>query len=170
MHTPSAERHAVLQRYMDGPPLLEQTLKGLPPDDLDRPPANNGWTIRQIVHHIADGDDIWKTCIRIGLGNEQAEFSLAWYWTLTQTEWAEYWAYASRSLKESLDLLKANRNHVHQLLLKKPEGWSRSVAIRDSKGVLERVTVGFVVEMQADHLFHHVNRIVEIHNQAGGTE
>jgi hypothetical protein len=72
-------------------------------------------------------------------------------------------------LKESLDLLKANRNHVHQLLLKKPEGWSRSVAIRDSKGVLERVTLGFVVEMQADHLFHHLNRIVEIHNQAGGT-
>jgi len=43
---------------------------------------------RQIVHHIADGDDLWKTYIKIALGNEQAEFTLAWYLAFPQTEWA----------------------------------------------------------------------------------
>jgi hypothetical protein len=49
----------------------------------------------------------------------------------------------------------------------KPEAWSRSVAVRDSKGQLERVTVGFVVEMQADHLVYHVKRILEIQKEGG---
>ena len=168
-YTPSAKRDTVLALYMEGPTLLEQTLAGLRPNDLDRPPVDGGWTIRQIVHHIVDGDDIWKTCIKIALGNEEAEFTLGWYWTLTQKEWAERWAYARRSLEESLALLKTNRNHIHQLLVKVPEGWSRSVAVRDSKGLLERVTVGFVVEMQADHLLHHVNRMLEIQKQSDGT-
>lgn len=30
---------------------------------LDAMPSGGGWTIRQIVHHIVDGDDIWKLCI-----------------------------------------------------------------------------------------------------------
>ena len=86
VYTPSAELDTVLARYMDGPPLLKRTLDGLCPNDLDKPPVNGGWTIRQIVHHVADGDDIWKTCIRIALGNEEAEFTLGWYWSLTPWE------------------------------------------------------------------------------------
>ena len=169
VHTPSGAHESTLRRYVDGPALLENTLSELQLTDLDKPPADGGWTIRQIVHHIVDGDDIWKTCIKIALGNDQAEFTLSWYWSRTQEDWAERWAYSSRSLEESLALLKAIRNHVCQLLTMRPDGWTRSAVVRDSKGTLERVTVGFVVEMQADHLMHHVNRILDIHKQGGGT-
>lgn len=33
---------------------LEQALAALPPSGLDRPYREGGWTVRQVVHHLAD--------------------------------------------------------------------------------------------------------------------
>jgi uncharacterized damage-inducible protein DinB len=153
---------------MEGSALLERTLSGIQDSDLDAPPSQGGWTIRQIVHHIVDGDDLWKTCVKVALGNEQAEFSLEWYWALPQDVWAGRWAYAHRSLEVSLALLKANRGHVLQLLEQVPDGWNRSVEFRKSNGETKRLPVGAVVEMQADHVMHHVKQIRAIRRERSG--
>ncbi len=164
---PPENRDAVLTRYREGPTLLERAIAGLQDVDLDARPSQGSWTIRQIVHHIVDGDDIWKTCIKMAIGNEQAEFALAWYWALPQDIWADRWAYKERSLDVSMALLRANRGHILQLLEHAPDGWSKSVSVRKPDGEIERVPVGFVVEMQADHVLHHVNRIRSIRQERG---
>ncbi len=162
------DQDSVLARYMEGPALLERALAGLQDAELDTAPSQGGWTIRQIVHHIVDGDDVWKTCIKVALGNEQAEFALEWYWALPQETWANRWAYAQRSLDVSLALLKANRDHILQLLERVPDAWNRSVGFRKSNGEIERMPVGAIVEMQADHVVHHVKRIHAIRRESSG--
>jgi uncharacterized damage-inducible protein DinB len=164
---PADGRDAVLALYAKGPAMLERALADLQDADLDAPPSEGGWTVRQIVHHIADGDDLWQSCIKAALGNEQGEFTLEWYWALPQEVWTDRWAYAHRSLDVSVDLLKANRAHVLQLLDQVQDGWSRSIAIRKPDGQTERLQVSAVVEMQADHLVHHVNRILAIRRERG---
>lgn len=153
------DREAAISRYRNGPLILEQVLTGLRDTDLDLKPSGGGWSIRQIVHHIVDGDDIWKLCIKMAIGNQQAEFSLGWYWSLTQETWADRWAYGSRSIGASLSLLKASRRHVLQLLESVPEAWNRAVSLRTPEGEIERVPVGYVIGMQGDHLMHHVEKI-----------
>lgn len=164
---PPEDREVVVSRFREGPTLLEQAVDGLQDADLDARPSAGGWSVRQIVHHIADGDDIWKMCIKMAIGNEQAEFNLKWYWSLTQDTWADRWTYCRRSIAESLSLLKANREHVVQLLESVPDAWCRSVAVPGPGGEIERVSVGFVVRMQADHLLHHVERIRAILRERG---
>ncbi len=160
-----ADRDAVLARYKEGPALLARALAGLKDAELDATPAKGGWTIRQIAHHIVDGDDLWKTCIKMALGNEQAEFALGWYWAQPQDVWVERWAYASRPLDESLALLRANRAHVLQLLEHVPDAWRRSVRLVRSDGQAERLPVGAVVAMHADHVAHHLDRILAIRRE-----
>jgi uncharacterized damage-inducible protein DinB len=157
-----ADKDSVITRYMEGTKLLEGALSGLKETDLDTAPTKGGWTIRQIVHHIVDGDDIWKACIKQALGNEQTEFSLDWYRTLPQETWAERWAYAQRPIEESLALLKAIRDHVIQLIEHVPDGWNRAVAFRNQDDKTETVPVGFVIEMQANHVMHHLQQIKTI--------
>jgi hypothetical protein len=106
----------ILAQYADGPTLLEQTLSGLTETDLDLTLSADSWSIRQIVHHIVDGDDIWKTCIKTALGNSDALFSLQWYTVKSQMEWSESWAYPCRGLTTSLELYRANRRHIVDLL------------------------------------------------------
>lgn len=164
---PTGDKDTIHAQYADGPVQLEKVLLGLSEPDLDWAPAAGGWSIREIVHHIADGDDIWKFCIKMALGNDQAEFHLEWYWTFPQTHWASSWNYTNRSINTSLDLLKATRAHILSLLEWKPEGWERSVALREPDGKITSVSVGFVVEMQADHVFHHIKRILAIREEHG---
>jgi uncharacterized damage-inducible protein DinB len=165
----AAESQAsVVAGYAEGPAQLEQAIAGLQDADLDAPPVQGGWTIRQIVHHIADGDDLWKAGIKAALGNEEGEFTLEWYWTVPQDLWASRWAYAARPIDVSLALFKATRAHVIQLLTHVPDAWSRSITVRKPSGETARLTVGAVVEMQTDHLQHHVRRILAIRTERSG--
>lgn len=106
--------------------------------------------------------------IKIALGNEQAEFSLKWYLALPQTEWANRWSYDKRLIDVSLTLFKAIRGHILQLLDYAPDGWNKSAQFRNSSGEIEAVPVGFVIQMQADHVVHHAKRILEIHKEIYG--
>ncbi len=81
----------VLCRYAEGPARLEAALAGLTEAQLDLTLAAGGWSIRQIAHHVVDGDDLWKTPIKAALGCPSEPFSLLWYWDHPQDEWAERW-------------------------------------------------------------------------------
>lgn len=155
----------ILEMFRKGPAILDEALEGLSDKELDYIPTGGGWSIRQIVHHLTDGDDIWKYCIKMALGNEQSEFSLNWYKVFPQTEWADKWNYEKRPLDASLTLLKANRDHIIQLLEYASDGWSKSAGFRNREGEIERIPAGFIVEMQAQHIVHHVKRIKEIRKE-----
>jgi hypothetical protein len=114
------------------------------------------------VHHVADGDDLWKLGIRMALGNSGAEFSLAWYQDQSQEVWADRWAYVSRPVGPSLSLLRSGRAHVLQLLEHVPEAWHRAVLFRNRDGTTERLPVGFVIGMEADHLLRHLKKILDL--------
>ncbi len=153
------DRDLAISRFREGPRLLEHTVGGMRDCELDFKPSGGGWSIRQIVHHILDGDDIWKMGIKMALGNEQDEFSLGWYSCQSQEDWANRWAYDQRSIGASLSLLKAIREHVLQLLASVPGAWDRVLVVRTQQEKTEQVPVGFIIQMQADHLFHHLERI-----------
>jgi hypothetical protein len=157
----------ILARYADGPAQLQAALADLSETALDAAPDTGDWTIRQIVHHIVDGDDIWKTFIKIALGNSEATFDLQWYWDIPQTVWAESWAYARREIEPSLALFHANRRHIVQLVQEIPKAWDRSLIIKWPHGDLQQVTVGWVIEMQSRHVTGHVEDIRRIRDAHG---
>lgn len=157
MNNKNIDRTELLNAYSNGPARLEQTLKSLTTGQLDRSLLADTWTIRQIAHHIVDGDDIWKTCIKIALGNPGGEFSLQWYWDRPQMEWADQWQYKTRSLETSLALFRANREHIVELLHLFPDCWERSVRIHWPGNTGEdRISIEGVVKMHTNHLEGHL--------------
>ena len=166
---PPKDQDKILELFKQGPGILENALTGLSSVELDYVPSSGGWSIRQIVHHVVDGDDIWKIGVKTALGGEQSEFSLKWYTALPQIEWAKRWSYEKRPIDLSLTLFSAIRNHILQLLEYAPGGWTKSVKFRNPNGEIEIVPVGFVIQMQADHVEHHVKRIMEIRKEISST-
>jgi hypothetical protein len=148
-----------LALYADGPAQLEAVLMGLTESDLNLALTSDSWTIRQIVHHLADGDDIWKTCIKAALGNSEGLFNLQWYLDKPQTEWAENWKHANRRIELSLALLRANRQHIVELVQQTPDAWEKSIRLKRPDREEERITIGDVLEMQARHVVGHINDI-----------
>ena len=159
MTTEAESPKTILARYADGPAQLEAALKDLTESDLDLALDGDSWSIRQIVHHLADGDDLWKMCVKAALGNSEGLFTLQWYWDRPQMEWAENWKYAGRGIRSSLALLCANRQHIMELMQQIPNAWEKSIRLRPPNGQEERVTVGEVLEMQANHIVGHIHDI-----------
>ena len=158
---------AILALYADGPAQLTDVLRGFTESELNLALTTGSWTIRQIVHHIVDGDDLWKTCIKAALGNSEGLFSLQWYWDKPQTEWAENWLYADRSLEPSLALLRANRCHIEELVRRTPNAWDKSIRLKWPDTEEERITIGEVLAMQARHIIGHINDIQMIRQAHG---
>jgi hypothetical protein len=51
----SEERARLIKQYRDGYRVVTEALKGIGEDELDRS-ADDGWTPRQIAHHLADSE------------------------------------------------------------------------------------------------------------------
>ncbi len=145
----------LLEQYADGPARLEAALSGLAESELDLSLANDAWSIRQIVHHLADGDDLWKMCIKAALGNSDGPFTLQWYWDKPQMEWSASWRYASRSVESSLTLLDANRHHIVELLESVPDALEKSIRLQPPHGNEVHIKVREVLEMQVRHMTGH---------------
>jgi uncharacterized damage-inducible protein DinB len=155
----SHDPETIIARYAEGPTQLKAAIAGLSESELDVAHSADTWTIRQIVHHIADGDDIWKIAIKAALGNSSGAFSLSWYWDKPQDEWVESWHYAGRTIELSLALFDANRRHIVQLLQHIPDAWGRHIFIRWPDGENVQTTVVYIVGMQANHVSDHINDI-----------
>ncbi len=160
----------ILAFYASGPDQLDAAIAGLSPIGLDAALSSDSWSIRQIVHHVVDGDDLWKMFIKQALGNPGSEFTLGWYWDMEQITWGLRWAYAERAVEPSLALLRANRRHIVQLLEHRPAAWDNCLLVRWPRGESQReaqqVSVAWVVELQARHLVGHaddIHRIREAH-------
>lgn len=157
----------LLARYADGPAQLEAAVAGLTGAELDVARRPDTWTVRQIVHHVVDSDALWETCIKAALRNSQDVFSLQWYWNIPQAKWIEIWDYASRPIEPSLARFRANRCHTAQLLRRIPGAWERSILVKWPHRPEEPVTIGDVVETQANHAMGHIKEIRRIRQTHG---
>ena len=160
----------VLSKFQAAPSELEALLSDVPPSRLELKAHPGGWSIAEVVHHITDGDDLWKACILAGLGDAVPVFSLEWYWSLPQDKWSERWHYSSRAIADSLAMFRANRSITATMLARTPRWWAREVTIKSSNGGLETETILDVVESQADHAMQHVEEIRKSLAPAPGDE
>ena len=152
----------IIDRFAECPDRLEEVLQGLTESELDLAEVSGSWTIRQHVHHIADGDDLWRTCIKRALGNPNGVFQLDWYIQIPQDGWAEAWHYAERDIQPSMELLRANRKHVVQLLRVIPGALDMPLTVGARDGSEEHARVRDVVEMQTRHVHEHIADIQKI--------
>ena len=153
----------LIANYGSCPSQLEAAILGLSERNLDIGKSTEDWTIRETIHHIADGDDMWKLFIKRAIGNPNGEYAFDWYWQVPQDEWAKRWSYKERSIEPSLALFRANRSHIVQLLRHTPGALEKSLRVRwPTKLGEQEVKVALVVEGQTQHALAHIAEIRDI--------
>jgi catechol 2,3-dioxygenase-like lactoylglutathione lyase family enzyme len=146
----------MLARYARGPDDVEAALAGLSDTDLDLKRAPGEWTIRQIVHHLVDGDTL-QLLPRAKMALTEPGRSVA-----TDAWDQDVWAttlYARLPIAPALALLRATRRYVVQLVGLYPDTWERSVAIRRQEGEGRQITIGEMIGGLAQHTYEHIDEI-----------
>lgn len=161
MQTDTFESEELIKQYANGVTHLREAIAALSDTELDMALDEHHWTIRQIVHHVVDGDELWKTCIKAAFGSNEP-FTMNWYWNVSQDSWVELWQYAKRDVEPSLALLQINRERIIQLLRVIPNALEQEITVRWPDEGEQKGTVHDVIKMQVNHVAEHIAEIYAI--------
>lgn len=154
-----AERAARIARLAAQPAALRQQVEGLSDAQLDTPYRPGGWTVRQLVHHVADSHI--NAYLRVKLALTEDTPTIKPY---DQDAWVQLGDITAVHPSVSLSLFDA----VHQRLLAvlhaaRPEDFGRKL-IHPENGPM---TVDDVVNMYAWHGDHHVAHVRGVRERMG---
>lgn len=137
---------------------LRQALAELPPDRLDTPYREGGWTARQVVHHLADSHLNAYTRIKLALTEDTPAIK-----TYEEQLWAELPDGRTGDPEPSLAMLDGIHRRLTILLeTLTPEQFARTA----THPQLGQVSVDFLVQMYAWHCRHHLAHIRSVSQAA----
>ena len=118
----AAERLEKIARIESLPSILEAAVRGLTDSQLDTPYREGGWTVRQVVHHLADSH--MNAFVRVKLIVTENNPLLKPY---NQDHWAATIDGRTLPLQSSLLILKGLHERWVTLLKSLPDdAWSRT--------------------------------------------
>lgn len=145
---------AILELYRTGPAHLQAALAGLTEADLALPRAPGKWTIRQIVHHIADSDVGTFHVLRMAMAESGR--------TVNPNLWdpdgvAIGLDYANRPIEPAVALFAAAREWVLSAVAHLPGALDRYVVWPSGY----RSVVREMLQQVGGHAMHHILQIRE---------
>jgi hypothetical protein len=145
-----AERQALIARYVDGPRVVEEALARIGEQSLDQRAAD-GWTAREIVHHLADSEMTSAIRLRRLIAEERPQ--IVGY---DEPEYARR-LYYDRPIETSIAAFKAARASTATILERLTEDeWQREGTHSESG----RYTVEDWLRIYAAHAHDHAAQIL----------
>jgi len=137
------------------PQELELAIQNLDEAQLQTPYREGGWTVQQLVHHIADSHI--NAYVRFKLGLTENNPSIKPY---EEKEWANLNDVNTVPINVSITMLHAlHRRWVATLKALSDEQWQRTVFHPEQK---KEMTLWFLLGMYAWHGKHHVKHITAL--------
>jgi len=153
------ERRQKIERIRALPAALENAVRGLTDAQLDTPYRDGGWTVRQVVHHLADSH--LNAFVRMKLILTEEKPAIKPY---DQNAWALLPDTIQMPIGVSLEILRGLHDRWTLLMENVPEGsWSRT-AFHPERG---DVTLEGQLNTYAGHGDKHVEHIANLRRSRG---
>ena len=153
------ERARLLDQIEEAPAKLRAAVRGLSEQQLDTPYRPDGWTVRQVLHHVPDSH--MNAFIRFKLALTEDEPTIKPY---QEDRWAELGEARSAPIEVSLALLEAlHKRWVLMLHSIKNDDWKRSFRHPE----LGLVSLERNLALYAWHGKHHVAHITSLRTRMG---
>jgi len=142
------------------PQQLRATLSGWTDAQLDTPYRPEGWTVRQVTHHLADSHLNAYTRIRLALTEDVPTIK-----PYEEKHWAELPDAKEAPVEWSLQLLEATHARWVMLLRRlEEEQWLREFLHPD---LTRPLRVDTVLALYAWHSLHHLSHIQSLQQRMG---
>jgi len=155
----AAERRGYIERLEAAPARLIEAVRGLSEAQLDTPYRPDGWTVRQVVHHLPDSH--LNSYIRFRLALTEDAPTIKPY---DQQRWAELPDSRTAPVRVSLELLDAlHRRWAHLLRAMAPADFARTFVHPE----LGPVSLDRNLALYAWHGDHHLAHITCLRERMG---
>ena len=151
------ERRAAVDAIAVAPRELRQAVKGLTDAQLDTPYRPGGWTVRQLVHHVADSH--MNAYGRFRLAFTEQNPTIRPY---DEAKWAELDDARTMPIEVSLTLLDAMHERLVTLLRSSPEDRFQRTLNHSENGSM---TVDSLLSMYSWHGRHHTAHVTALRDR-----
>ncbi|HZV12146.1 MAG TPA: putative metal-dependent hydrolase [Candidatus Kapabacteria bacterium] len=152
------ERNALIAKIEHVPAQVETAVKGLNEEQLSTPYREGGWTVRQVVHHIADTHLTMFSRAKFILTQEHPTLP-----AFDQDDWAAL-PDANGPVPASLDIIRGVHERWATLLKSSSaDAWQRT-AYHPERG---EVTLEIMTNVYAGHGENHTQQIMMLRQQRG---
>lgn len=153
------EREAAIDAIAATPVRLRAAILGLTPEQLDTRYRPDGWTVRQLIHHIPDSHINSYVRFKLALTEDNPTIK-----TYEESRWAELEDARSAPIEVSLALLEALHHRWVRLL--------RSLQAEDFARTLNHpehgsMTLDSLLALYGWHGRHHVAHITRLRQRMG---
>jgi uncharacterized damage-inducible protein DinB len=152
-------RRRLIEEIAEAPARLRAAVSGLSPEQLETPYREGGWTVRQVVHHLADSHLNSYARFKLALTEDEPAIK-----TYHEDKWAELYDARTAPIELSLSLLESL--HERWVLLLKSlaeQDWVRTFRHPDLGVVPLQKNVG----LYAWHGKHHVAHVTSLRESKG---
>lgn len=140
-------------RFTEGPTFLNNVTQDINPAVLNRP-NRDGWSIRDIIVHLADAEIVGAYRFRIVLAEDEPTLPV-----YDQERWKKRLHYIWRSPEAALSLFQQTRFSTAEMLQQCDlASWQRT-GIHPVRG---RLTLGDLLRTYAEHVDMHIAQIEEM--------
>ena len=144
-------RRELIGRYREGYAVVAEVVSGASDEELDRRPAPDKWSSREIAHHLADSEMTAAIRLRRLLAEDRPTID-----AYDQDEFARRLHY-DRPVAASLQAFKAARDSTAQILEQlAPDEWERE-GVHSEMG---RYSVERWLEIYAEHAHKHAGQML----------
>ncbi|MBT8337341.1 MAG: putative metal-dependent hydrolase [Gemmatimonadetes bacterium] len=155
----SADRRTLRDRIADAPAQLRSAVAGLGREQLDTPYRPDGWTVRQVVHHVPDSH--MNALIRFKLALTEEVPTIRPY---DEAAWALLSDGLDDDIETSLTLLEA----VHARWLRVIDAMTEADFGRELvHPEIGRITLDTLLQIYAWHGPHHVAHVTSLRKRNG---
>ena len=142
------------------PENLEHAVLNLDEAQLETPYRDGGWTVKQLVHHVADSH--MNAYIRFKLGLSEENPTIKPY---NQDAWAQMPDTKNLPINLSFTILHAVHRRLYEILINiTPEQWNRTVVHPEYN---KQMTLWYLLGMYAWHSRHHTAHINSLRERMG---
>jgi uncharacterized damage-inducible protein DinB len=153
------ERNKFIGELAQAPASLRSAVQGLAPSQIETPYREEGWTVRQVVHHLPDSH--MNAYIRFKLALTEDEPTVKPY---AEERWAKLPDNQNTPVEVSLALFESLHHRFVDLLRSlTPEQWKRTFH-HPQAGVMP---LEKKLALYAWHGRHHVAQITELRKRMG---
>ena len=138
---------------------LEIALEGLTEDDLHFRGGPNGWSIREVVHHLVESNLVACTIAIAAAGTGGCTYDCSWL--NPDRAWMERMGYRG-AVAPAIEVLSASCRYVSALLSAAPDALRREIKLLGAPGTEPYpMTVEEMIRQEVEHTQQHLQEIDE---------
>ena len=151
-------QNTLVQDFLDVLVRFDAALNRVPSGGLDWAEKEGEWTIREVIHHLAEDCNVYTFIIERALATPGCNVIFGEF--PGNEPWGKALAWHTRPVEPARELMHAHRVYLADLLSSLPDLWENTVHFKDESGKeLGEQNLIQMVHMLTEHMDEHTQMI-----------